>query len=111
MKLERFKWRVLKDTSPSVEYRVEEISFGDGYEQVVGDGINTDKSKYSLSVLGDKKTTKEVIGFLNRHRGVTPFLFEHPTLGEGVFRCTGFSLDDLSTTHSIVKFSIKQAYV
>ena len=73
---EVWKWRphVSKDTS--ITYRTRETSFGDGYEQSSGDGINTSKRSLGVKFYVDQGTLDEMTAFLDRHAGWKAFEFD-----------------------------------
>lgn len=111
MLLKTFKWKVLIDSSGGVDFRTREVEFGDGYEQVVGDGINTKKVSHSLKLIGKIGEMKEVATFLEEHAGYKPFIFKHPFMGEGVYRCLKYSFDPVAKDIYKISFSVKQAYM
>ena len=111
MELKRFKWKVLVDADTDKEFRIRSTNMGDGYVQVIGDGINTEKNAHKLSTLGRNNEMKDVMKFLDEHKGVMPFIWVHPTLGEGVYRCEKYSIKPLSKDFMRLSFSFIQAYI
>ncbi len=54
---------------------------------------------------------KEVATFLEEHAGYKPFIFKHPFMGEGVYRCLKYSFDPVAKDIYKISFSVKQAYM
>ncbi|HEY6965907.1 MAG TPA: phage tail protein [Burkholderiales bacterium] len=77
------------DDSPDkdVEPRVLEAKYGDGYAQVVGDGINTLQSKWSVNFTRDAATIDAIESFLETKAGVTSFTWTPPGGTEIRVRC------------------------
>lgn len=68
-----------KSMTKTAAPRVLQITFGDGYEQRIADGINTINETYSLSF---KTRTKEdiddIVFFLDARKNVSKFIFTMP---------------------------------
>lgn len=65
--------------SPEIRTRTKKMSFGDGYEQRSGDGLNSVKEIWSLNWSGRTKAEIEAIcNFLAAELGVTYFLWTSP---------------------------------
>lgn len=111
MVLERFKWRVTMDSTGGKEFRVREVSFGDGYSQVAGDGINTIRQQQKIKYVGLKDEMLEVVDFLDRHAGYKPFIFKHPVMGEGVYLVDKYSYAPIASDFYSITFNIEQAYL
>lgn len=111
MDLQTFKWKVLVDSSGGKDFRVRKVQFGDGYEQVAGDGINNKKTTHNLRVIGNKVEMREVCDFLEAHSGYIPFIYKDPFDGEGVFLCDKYSFDPIASDLYKVSFTAKQAYL
>lgn len=68
--------------APSYEPRVRVARFGDGYEQRVGDGINTMRETWPLTfAVRDDTETAAILAFLVARGGVEAFDWTPP--GEG----------------------------
>jgi phage-related protein len=81
MAVETFNWCPKIDATSAPEYRTRSSKFGDGYEQVVGDGINNRVDSWSLTFVVDKAAALEIKSFLDRHGNFRSFLWT-PPLGE-----------------------------
>jgi phage-related protein len=81
MAVETFTWCPGIDAASAPEYRTRSSKFGDGYEQLVGDGINNRVDSWSLTFVVGKATALEIKAFLDRHGNFKSF-FWTPPLGE-----------------------------
>jgi phage-related protein len=84
MAVEMFTWCPGIDAASAPEYRTRSSKFGDGYEQVVGDGINNRVDSWSLTFVVGKATALEIKAFLDCHGNFKSF-FWTPPLGEQSF--------------------------
>lgn len=82
--MERFGWLPAQGASVSVKPKVAAITFGDGYEQRVGHGINNRARKWSLKFV---KYVYDVRVFLERHNGLSSFMWTDPLGLSGVYVC------------------------
>jgi phage-related protein len=88
MAVETFTWCARVDSSSTPEYRTRSSKFGDGYEQVVGDGINNIVNTWSLSLVVKEADALLVKAFLDRHGGYKSFLWTPPLSGVGFYRAS-----------------------
>ena len=68
-----FAWRPSFDANQRVTHRTLDVQFGDGYEQSVGDGINTRREAWSLTFEGKSEKINAIKTFLDEHKGYIPF--------------------------------------
>lgn len=85
--VEEFKWRVERDVDPTINYRVIETKFGDGYAQTSTEGINTKDEQYVIKVHGNESEVKTIMAFFDRHAGWKSFLWRPPLGNLGLYRC------------------------
>ena len=80
----------------SSNFKVRQAQFGDGYQQRVGDGINTNARSWSVSFNNDAATIDTIQAFLDVELGVTSFTWVPPVGVSGKFICMGYSrsIDD-----------------
>ena len=71
--------------------KVKRAQFGDGYQQRVGDGINTTARSWSLSFIGSKSDIDAVDLFLQNEGGVNAFNWTPPTGAAGKWLCGEWS--------------------
>jgi len=90
MALETFTWQIEKGAEGEVSQRTRTKQFGDGYSQTVSDGINNKTQSWPFSHTGSAARIKEIMAFLDRHKGTRAFLWT-PPLGElGLYKCSGY---------------------
>ena len=89
--VETFHWRPLATKSKSTSYRVRSTRFGDGYRQMAGDGINTQKESLMVTIAGDEAKINAVVDFLDRHAGYKPFEFTNKDVA-ALYVCGGHSV-------------------
>lgn len=77
--METFTFKpTLESSSGSVKPRTLSAQYGDGYRQVVGDGINNLPQTWSLQFSGDEDEIKEIKAFLDARAGYDPFYWKPP---------------------------------
>jgi len=88
MAVETFEWCPSIDATSTPEYRNRSSKFGNGYEQVAGDGPNNRTDTWPLTFVVKEAVALEIKEFLDRHAGHKSF-FWTPPLGElSFFRAT-----------------------
>lgn len=88
MAVETFTWCPKVEPTSAPEYRVRSSKFGDGYEQVVGDGINNKVDGWPLTFVVAETGAVEIKAFLDRHGGFRSFLWTPPLGQLSFFRAT-----------------------
>ncbi|MGA4005988.1 phage tail protein [Ralstonia nicotianae] len=87
MGLEIFTWRAVGGSAQgSVKLRTRSAQFGDGYQQVVPDGINNRTSSWPQKFVGSKVAILAIQSFLDRHAGAKSFLWTPPLGMQGRYR-------------------------
>lgn len=81
MAVETFTWCPRNEPTSAPEYRVRSSKFGNGYEQVVGDGINNRTDSWPLTFVVSEAVAQQIKDFLDRHGNFRSF-FWTPPLGE-----------------------------
>lgn len=96
-----FTWVPSRGPSKEITPRVRRASFGDGYEQRVGDGINTRFRTWSLSFNNRSESESNAIeGFLEARNGVESFTWVDPNGHSAKWICEKWSrveVDSLPT--------------
>lgn len=87
MAVETFKWKVERNITPTIDYRVIETTFGDGYKQLSADGINTKNASYTIRVHARTNEAIEIMSFFDRHKGIKSFFWTPPLDTIGLFTC------------------------
>lgn len=81
MAVETFDWCPMIEATSTPEYRNRSSKFGNGYEQVVGDGPNNRVETWPLTFVVKESEALDIKAFLDRHGGNKSF-FWTPPLGE-----------------------------
>lgn len=80
------KYQPEYSASKSITFRVLKAQFGDGYKQLVGDGINTLRHDWSLSFTYPTEDIDVIEEFLIETKGTEPFLWTPPRGIQDVYR-------------------------
>ena len=76
--LDTFTWCPEVGAEATYTQRNLRVQFGDGYEQVMGDGINIEKDSWPLTFNVDKDVGELIRDFIRRHKERTPFYWTPP---------------------------------
>lgn len=111
MALETFN-ELCEITSP-IKYTdsLRSVQFGDGYEQVADNGINSTIDEISLKCSGTNAQMLLVEAFMHAHK-VKAFAFKPPAHPLGLYRVVKDSVtfDPESTIYATVTFTLRRAY-
>lgn len=106
-----FTWIASTGASLSIRPNVRRVAFGDGYEQRVAFGINTQPEVWSLEFRG--KTTTEaaaIDAFLRAHGAVESFTWTTPTGAAGKFICEEWSRSVDEPNIETMRATFKQVF-
>ena len=78
---ETFTYQPTKNSRPKKEPRTKGAQFGNGYQQIYGDGINANLEQWDLEFKGDEAEMLIVDSFLDDHGGYTFFNWTSPLTG------------------------------
>ena len=69
MAIETFTWRtqIQAGLQGDFNFTVREARFGDGYQQIVGDGLHFEKQSWPVTLTGEKEEILAVLEFMRRH--------------------------------------------
>ncbi|WP_320535274.1 phage tail protein [Robbsia andropogonis] len=88
MTTQTFTWTPSLDASGDTNYSVLSAQFGDGYSQVIPDGINNAADSWPLTFVGSGDTIRAIKTFLDDTQGATSFYWTPPLrTTAGLFRC------------------------
>ena len=87
-----FTFKPLVEPTGEGKFRTRKAQFGDGYAQVVADGLNNEVQTWPLSFAGKSKTVTPILGFLRAHAGSAAFYWTPPLGTQGLYRCARYSL-------------------
>ncbi|MEB2418291.1 phage tail protein [Citrobacter sp. R-1.5.2] len=112
MAVETYKWNSQLGAGP-IEYSqsVRAAQFGDGYEQVADNGINSTAIQVPMKHVGTDSEVNAVRDFLLAHT-VKAFIITPPGEVKGLYRVVADSIrkNQLSSKFSELTFTIKRAY-
>lgn len=112
MAVETYKWRPQLGAG-TIEYSqtVRTAQFGDGYEQVAENGINSTAIHVPMKYVGKDAEVNEVRAFLLRHV-VRAFIITPPGEEKGLYRVVADSVrkNQLSSNVAELNFTIRRAY-
>ncbi|HEM6842560.1 phage tail protein [Providencia stuartii] len=91
--IEEFKWRMQTQETPTGEFthRIKEVTFGDGYKQVAGDGINTESQSWPFTYTGMKEEVMPIFKFIREHTAKS-FIWTPPFGEKGLYRVKSDSI-------------------
>lgn len=72
-------------TEGEFEPIIREVQFGDGYRQVSGDGINSEKESWPLTFSGPWHFIEPIVEFLREHNGHRSFQWRNPLYQLGLY--------------------------
>lgn len=107
---ETFTWK--PDSRPTAKYtnRTKSAQFGDGYEQVVADGINNERQSWPLTFTGNKARAVQIMQFLRDRKGYQSFYWSPPFGVQTLFRCAEYSPTDLGGGQWAVSATFDQSF-
>lgn len=86
-----FTWAPAFGAALAVQPRVRKATFGDGYQQRIGDGINAQPRAWSLTFTQDKANIDAIEAFLVAAGGVASFDWTPPTGAAGKWICASWN--------------------
>ncbi|MGB3255147.1 phage tail protein [Buttiauxella gaviniae] len=112
MSIETYKWHSQLGAGP-IEYSqtVRAAKFGDGYEQVAENGINSTAIQVPMKHVGAEAEVNELRTFLLTHV-VKAFVITPPGEEKGLYRVVADSIrkNQINSKFSELSFTIKRAY-
>jgi len=112
MAVETYGWRSQLGAGP-IEYdqTVRAAQFGDGYEQVAENGINSTAIQVPMKHVGAEAEVNAIRDFLLAHT-VKAFIITPPGEEKGLYRTVANSVrkNQISSKFSELTFTIKRAY-
>ncbi|MDE1011275.1 MAG: phage tail protein [Paraburkholderia fungorum] len=91
MAAETFTWLVRVGDAGAIKFRSRGAQFGDGYKQLVGDGINGKSSSWPITIIEPMDAMQPITDFLDRHGGYVPFQWTPPYGAAALFTCAGYT--------------------
>ncbi|USE81159.1 phage tail protein [Cupriavidus gilardii] len=92
MAIETFSWRAAGPSAQGdVILRTRSAQFGDGYKQVVADGINNKQQTWPMKFVGDAARIRSIMDFIDRHAGYKSFYWTPPQGVQGLYRIAQYT--------------------
>lgn len=112
MAVETYRWPMQLGAG-NIEYSqsVRTVQFGDGYEQVADNGINSTAITVPMIYTGPESVVNEIRAFLLAHT-VKAFIITPPGEEKGLYRTVADSIhkQQISSNVAELSFTIKRAY-
>lgn len=111
MTIDTFTWRTQGTPEGSFLHRVRWAQFGDGYQQVAGDGINPERQSWPLTFQGTEPDMLPLLTFISQHT-VKACLWTPPYGIQGLYRVTADSIKitPLGGNTLSISFTFEQAF-
>lgn len=100
-----FTWSPDEGSSEEIEPNVSVVKFGDGYEQRIANGINSENVAWSVTFTGDSLRVLPIRNFLRARGAIESFVWTNPLSEVGVYVCRSHRMEKVSA--SIYKISAK----
>lgn len=108
--IETFTWCPRVNTTEDITYKTRRAKFGDGYEQVSGDGLNPRSQKWTLEFTGGEDRIGIIRHFIDRHGGIRAFQWKPPMEQAGLYRCSEHKLSVLGNKKYTLSLTFEQAF-
>lgn len=108
--IETFTWCPRVNTTEDITYKTRRAKFGDGYEQVSGDGLNPRSQKWMLEFTGGEDRIGIIRQFIDRHGGIRAFQWKPPMEPTGLYRCSEHKLSVLGNKKYTLSLTFEQAF-
>lgn len=112
MPVDTFTWLPDDGIGGDIDFRTLNSKFGDGYEQVIGDGINTKQEKWTLKFDRSQATIAPIKAFIVAHPGYISFWWTPPdgAAVQGLYRCYGYNITARSGDQETLTCRFEKAY-
>lgn len=108
--METFTWSPRISPTQTVSMRVRKAQFGDGYQQVAGDGLNPRSQSWDLNFVGKESYIKEIKEFLDRQGGTRAFIWSPPLESLGLYRCEQYKPQPMGGGNWSLTATFEQAF-
>lgn len=104
-----FNWSTLYSHQTQAAPEVEQVTFGDGYEQARPKGLNPDLRTYSLTKNARRHEIDDVDAFLTEHGGFKSFYWYSPVrYKEVLVKCDGWSRTPPDTINGSISMTFRE---
>jgi phage-related protein len=105
-----FTWAPDSKANGTVTLAVRSAQFGDGYKQVVADGINNKSQSWPLTFTGLIDRVTPIRDFLDARGGFQSFLWTPPLGAQGYYRCATYTMQPMGGRLYQVTATFEQAF-
>jgi len=98
-----------EEPTGDVSYRLTESQYGDGYRQIVGDGLNPRVQKWPLIWKGTNAEIQPIKDFFDAHIGVS-FYYTPPNGTQGRYICKGYQDIPAAAGNGTVSATLEQTF-
>jgi phage-related protein len=105
-----FNYQPALNASFNQEPRVKKASFGDGYQQRVGDGINTMPEMHTLTFRGRKADMDAIHAFFVSKAGVLSFTWTPSAESERTYICPSWTKVRLGKNTAEISCTFEQVF-
>ena len=104
-----FLWDVSYNIQTQAKPEIEQVTFGDGYEQARPKGLNPDLRSYSVSKNGRKADIDDIDQFLTEHGAYKSFLWYSPSRYKDVLvKCRSWSRNPHDTRNDGISMTFEE---
>lgn len=105
-----FRWSPQIRASADIDYRTRSVRFGDGYEQVAREGMNSKSQQWEQSFTGGEKYISDIADFLDRNGGSRAFSWKPPLSQTGLYRCDSYKITAAGGNNYTMITTFRQAF-
>lgn len=88
MTVKTFIWSPLNGPTGDISWKTRTVQFGDGYEQVIDEGMNREKQSWPLTFTDKWAEIKPILEFLREHGTSRSFKWVNPVGELGLYRAS-----------------------
>lgn len=110
MALQQFTWTPTTGAAGDKTFNVRKAQFGDGYSQIVADGINNQSQSWPLTFTVKKPEAEQIINFLDAHQGSKAFAWTPPLGTASIWTVAKYSIAPLGANIYRISATFEQAF-
>ncbi|GGA05548.1 phage tail protein [Dyella caseinilytica] len=108
--VDTFRWQQQTDDTGTETARTRSAQFGDGYKQVVPDGINNLVQSWPLTFSGPRDMIFQIRDFLRAHKGASSFYWTPPGDVQGLYRADTWTVQPRGGNAYTLTVILNQAF-
>lgn len=98
-----------EEPTAEITLRTKQTRFGDGYRQIIGDGLNAKEQRWPLSWKGTFTEVDPIRDFFDAHIGVS-FFWTPPNGVVGRYICGGYSESPAAGVNMTLTATLEQVF-